>query len=320
MHFRLTQPSDFLIARDFIPPAYRYSQQVHEAIPELWSSLLKTGQLTSAVLEEGSNGSARVLGVGLSVFVSDDFADSTLSSPAPYLNNRLHEMLLAGDSPLLSLRQIALANQNGGLNLLPLHFCTASVDIGDPDVLRTLSAAQDLFRIMHGGYRVKRVLKEVVNQNLCRFMQSTGMNLECDFVQAQPHLGLENLPASERPYLLSANYCEMPLGSQMSLMFFTSPVRFHFSPAEQKLLMCAMLRESEDDIARDLGLSPDTLRKQWKSIFHRVIAADPEFFPTESSGKLDEGVRGRGKRRQLLRYLQMHMEELRPHLQTTQRS
>ncbi len=317
MHFRLTQPEDLPIARAFVPPAYRYSPAVHAALPDIWRALLQSGQLTSAVLESGNNGSARVLGVGLSVFVSDAFAEACLAHPVPYLNNRLHEMILAGSSPLLDAKAIAAANQGDGLNLLPLHFCTASVDIEDPAVLPVLSAAQDLFRLMHAGFRVKRVIKEVVNLNLCRFMQSTGMKLACDYARDLPAPELAALPDTERPYLLSVQREDMPLGSPLSLMFLPAPARFRFSRAERKLLMCALLRDSDEELARDLGLSQDTLRKHWKSIFQRVIAVDPWFFPLDDGDKLDGGQRGRGKRRHLLRHLHQHMQELRPQASPT---
>jgi hypothetical protein len=297
-----------------VPTAYRYSPAVFSVLPEIWTELLRSGQLVSAVLEDSEAGGAgRVLGVGLSVFVTDAFADALLNNPIPYVNARLHDMILGGESPVLTAQQIAKENINGGLNLLPLHFCTPSVDLDNPVILRTLSAAQDLFRIMHAGFKVKRVVKEVVNHQLCRFMQSTGMNLVCDYGETRPEFGLESVPAEERPYLLSIRYEKMPPGSYMNLMFNITPVRFHFSPAEQKLLLCALLRESDDEIAEDIHLSPDTIRKHWRSIFQRVLNAEPGFFNEASDTKAGEGTRGRGKRRRLLRYLQMHMEELRPH-------
>jgi hypothetical protein len=51
------------------------------------------------------------------------------------------------------------------------------------------------------------------------------------------------------------------------------------------------------------------LRKHWRSIYQRVQFADPLFFPDEPR----ESGRGRGKRRHLLRYLLLHMKELRPY-------
>jgi hypothetical protein len=315
VHFRLTQPGDFQAALAFVPLAYRYAPRVRDALPELWSSLLRSGQLTSGVVEDPTaTPGHQVLGVGLSVFVKDAFADEVLARPRPYLNAHLHELLLAGDAPVLSQREIAAQNAGSGLTLLPLHFCTNSLDVSVPDVLRALTAGQELFRILHSGYRVNRVVKEVVNVDLCRFMLSTGMLLATDYADQLPTLGLGALPESERPYLLTIRSSEMPLGSPMAAMFLAAPTRFAFSPAEQRVLLCALLRETDEEIARDLGLAQDTVRKHWKSAFQRVQSQIPGFFADNGDSHLEFNGNGRGreKRRYLLRHLQMHMEELRP--------
>lgn len=62
------------------------------------------------------------------------------------------------------------------------------------------------------------------------------------------------------------------------------------------------------DIAADAGATLDTLRKHWPSIYRRVLFVDPLLFPDQP----ERNGRGRGKRRHLLRYLRLHMEELRP--------
>jgi hypothetical protein len=310
MRFRLTRPDDFVLARDFVPAAYRYGTEVRDALPAIWTGLLQAAQLNTAVLEDPSlPHKDRLRGVGLSVFVTDEFADDVLRSRAPYLNARLHEMIRAGRSPVLTQREIAKANTNGGLTLLPLHFATPSVDCGDPVVMRTLTAAQDLFRLVHAGYRIKRIVKEVVDVNLCTFMQSAGMRLVTDYADTPAADRLRGVPPHERPYLLAIDHADLPLGTSMSMMFITGEVRFCFSPAEQKVLLCALLHETDEDIADDLGLSLDTLRKHWRSIYQRVLFVDPLFFPDQPR----ENGRGRGKRRRLLRHLLMHMEELRPY-------
>lgn len=312
MRYRLTQPKDLLIAQSLLPSAYRYSSTTFDALASIWKEWLISRQLIGAVIEQSEpNLPDQVLGIGLSVFVTDAFVDNLLSAPVPYLNARLHDMILAGESPVLTANQIAKDNLGDGLNLIPLHFLTPDEMIHDS--AKKLSASQDLFRIMHGGFKVKRIIKEVVNSFHCQLMQNTGLKLMCDYALSHPEYGLEKLPVEERPYLLTLSYEEMPIGGPMWVMFTTTPVRFFFSPAEQRLLLCAILRDSDKGIASDLCLSEDTIRKHWKSIFQRVLDVDASFFLEESQPKVIEGTRGRGKRRYLLRYLQQHMAELRPH-------
>jgi hypothetical protein len=307
VRFRLTRPEDLTAACDFAPAAYRYSPAVRKALPAIWGDWLQAGQLNTAAIEDPDLPAGQQLrGVGLSVFVTEAFADDVLASRTPYVNARLHDMVRAGQSPVLTRRQIAEANTNGGLTLLPLHFATPSLDIADPIVMRTLAVAQDLFRLVHAGYRIRRIVKEVVNVHLCQFMQSTGMRLLTDYSDRP---ALEAVRPEERPYLLAIDHADLPLGSAMSLMFVAGEARFRFSPAERKLLQCALLYESDEEIAADLGLSLDTLRKHWRSIYQRVLVVDPAFFPDEP----EKNGRGRGKRRRLLHYLNQHMEELRPY-------
>jgi hypothetical protein len=310
MRFRLARPEDFEIARGFIPLAYRYSPAMLEGLPAIWSALLGSEQLITAVIEDpGLPAPQRVRGVGLSVFVDETFADTVLADPVPYLNARLHEMLAGGRSPILTHAQMVAANTGRGLTLLPLHFATPSIDVSDPGVLRLLAAAQDMFRMVHAGYRVRRVIKEVVNIGLAQFMESSGMRLFSDFLDTPAAGGIMKLAASERPYLLAADHSNFPLGSALSMMFNTGEARFGFSPAEQKLLQWALMYDRDEEIARDLKMSLDAVRKHWRSICERVQRVEPLFFAEEPR----EGSRGRGKRRHLLQYLLTHMEELRPY-------
>ena len=314
MRYRMTTPQDLRVARDFIPAGYRYSPEAIEALPSLWDGLLRSERLNTAVVDDPNRPEGeRVLGIGLSVFVEDSFADEVLANPRPYLNARLHEMLLSGNAPILDKKAIARANSNGGLTLMPLHFATASFDTKDPEIMRTLLAAQDLFRLVHAGFRVKRMLKEVIGVDLCRYMLSSGMLLHSDHRFARADAAIDGLGDDERPFLLSVEHADLPLGSILSVMFAPPARRFKFSPAEQRLLRCALLYETDDDIGRELGLSRDTLRKQWRSIFERVLCVDPMFFPDDAHSLEDSMVRGRGKRRHLLQYLRMYLEEVRPY-------
>ena len=282
MRFRLTRPEDFCVARNFVPAAYCYAPEIREALPAIWAALDEAGQLNTAVVEDPAlPAQARVRGVGLSVFVDDCFADAALASPIPYLNARLHELIRAGRSPVLDRRRIADANRGEGLTLMPLHFAAPSFDTADPEVMRTLSAAHDLFRIVHAGYRVKRIVKEVVGIDLCRYMVASGMHLRTDYRDLASGARLAGLGPDRRPYLLAVEHCELPVGSFHSMMFISGEARFRFSPAEQKLLLCALLHETDEDIAADAGLTLDTLRKHWRSIYQRVLFVDPLFFPDE---------------------------------------
>jgi hypothetical protein len=312
MRFRTTRPEDFPAARDFIPESYRYGPELRETLPAIWTELLGNGQLCTGVVENPSLPEPeRLRGVGLSLFVTEDFADSVLDEPRPFVNARLHRMIVEGRSPVLDRRQIVEGNSGDGLSLLSLHFCTSDYNSSSPEFIRVAAAAQDLFGLVHAGYRIRRILKEVVCDNLSRYMQASGMDFVTRYDDFEDPDGAP-LPDMNRPNLLLIDCQSPPHGSLMSRMFISTEPRFGFSPAEQRLLQCALLGETEEDAACALGISLDTVRKQWRSIYQRVLFADPLFFGDD--GCEDErGGRGREKRRHLLRHLSLHMEEIRPY-------
>lgn len=302
MQLRQTKPADYATALRWISPAYAYPSALRAALPKLWSAMQRAGQLGTGAVEDPSlPAESRPRGLGLSTFVEEDFADEALAHPRPGLNARLMELVAAGRSPLLDRRRIAAKNAGEGLTLLQLHFATPSFDTSQPSVMRTLAAGQELLRLVHGGYRIRRMFKEVIGTQVADFMQASGMPLHTAF----PAPGLSD---AERPFLLAATRADLPLGSAMSLWFIPDRPRFGFSSAEQRVLFSALMHESETAVAEELCLSLDTLRKHWRAIYAKVSAVDPDFFP-EATGA--EG-RGPGKRRRLLRHVSEHLEELRP--------
>lgn len=77
-------------------------------------------------------------------------------------------------------------------------------------------------------------------------------------------------------------------------------------------MLRAVFNESDDDIAADLNIALDTVRKHWRAMFNRVEEVDAMFFPRTTNS--DRGKRGPEKRRLLLHYVRQHLEEIRPHV------
>ena len=66
-----------------------------------------------------------------------------------------------------------------------------------------------------------------------------------------------------------------------------------------------MLEVADEDIAARLHVSLDAIKKRWRSIYRKVDLADP--------GLLADVDSGTARRRALLNYLKMHLEEIRPY-------
>lgn len=83
---------------------------------------------------------------------------------------------------------------------------------------------------------------------------------------------------------------------------------FAFSIGEQRLLEYALLDTSDEQTADELHLSPDAIKKRWRSIYTRIEAADTILLSAVASGT--------ARRRAVLHYLRQHLEELRPYRET----
>ena len=72
-----------------------------------------------------------------------------------------------------------------------------------------------------------------------------------------------------------------------------------------------MLNYTDAQIAVQLGVSLDAVKKSWRSIYQRIDDLAPRMFGDAAMPPHD-GHRSVEKRRHLLEYLRTHLEELRP--------
>lgn len=92
-----------------------------------------------------------------------------------------------------------------------------------------------------------------------------------------------------------------------------SPV-CQFTRAEQRLLRKGLDGLTDQQIAAELGLSLNTLKSTWRSIYDRVASHAPFVLSGMDGGADDGGVRGTEKRRGVLSFVEDHPQELRPYL------
>jgi DNA-binding NarL/FixJ family response regulator len=92
-----------------------------------------------------------------------------------------------------------------------------------------------------------------------------------------------------------------------TLFDYGQPIIF-LTPAEQRLLTCALREWTDDEIAKGLAISTSAVKKCWQSIYTRVGLRLPTLLPEDDDG----GKRGVEKKRHLLSYVRNHPEKLRP--------
>ena len=101
------------------------------------------------------------------------------------------------------------------------------------------------------------------------------------------------------------------LTGSTSLLFHALPPRFALSASAQRILERAMLLHSDEEIAGQLEISVDAVKKTWRAIYQRVDNVAPRMFGSVVRAS-NPSHRSSERRRHLLDYLRTHLEELRP--------
>lgn len=316
LRYRQMGPDDvpkcvsLIAAHPIIGP--RYGKAIAD-LSAAWLRLLDYEAKSAVVFEELQDKHARIWGVGVSVFVSDDFIREAKTSPLFWIGPELARRIGRGNSPLLGGRDLRDANTRGGLNLLTWEGCISPEDAKRAETYNKMILA---FIEEHRGFLWREIIGAQAHSadTLRRMLKSGGAlfdpvkgrwmdsaELDLDEVVAKPHLiGLDREVALTRP------------GSWVGGLFDYEPPRCGFSRGEQRLLFSALGGETDEQLARALGISRSAIKKTWRSIYDRVARCLPELIRGESRLDTSMSERGKEKKHRLLGYLREHAEELRP--------
>jgi len=297
MRFRLVEPRDFATCRSLLNPALRLSNRTLQQLPDIWRKLATLGTF-SIVEDPGKAHPACIEGFGASVFVDDGFVDEFLGQERNYLDAALYERLMRGSSPLLTPTQIAEANSGEGLNLVVLSFGLRDYDLSNPVTQRVVQMGSTAFYALHAGFRLKTMLNEVFGAPAADYMKAGDFRLQ---------------RASDSLYLfaLRREWVQPGAIDTVSSLFYPPAPQIGFSPSEQRVLVHALLNQSDAEIARRQGLSLDAVKKTWRRIYDRVSRRFPYLVADE---RKSDGGRSSEKRRHVLEHVRAHPEEVRPTL------
>jgi DNA-binding CsgD family transcriptional regulator len=171
-----------------------------------------------------------------------------------------------------------------------------------------MPAGNAAWYFVHSGYKLNSICFEVYGPESGEFMVAGGYHLLNDYASSK---AADTVAAAFRPAMYGQQRDRMRPGAMNAsslTLFNVLPPQIGLKPAEQRVALHALLGLTDLQIASALGLSAETVRKAWVRIFAAADQALPAHFGSEST----EGSRGPEKRRQLLEYLRVHMEELRP--------
>ena len=317
LHWRPMQPKDVAGCAEIIAShpviAPRYGPVIKH-LGRAWLQLLDSHAMTTAVFEEFEKGRVTLAGVGVGVFVRDEFVRELKARRQIWFGPELAKRVLNGNSPVLSDKEVREANSREGLNEL----------VWETLPRQSFAERTELYHLMgstyieiHRGFRLKEMITSQAESpqrlqwaldagGLCwdpkaeRYVKSLQKEV-ADFARAPHIVGITRELEFARP------------GSWVGSLFDYHPPRFCFSAGEQRLLIQCISHRTETNalLANELGVSLPTVKKMWLSIYDRVAQHAPELLVANAAIGA-ENKRGKEKRRHLLAYLQEHPEELRP--------
>lgn len=316
LHYRKMQAEDvgrcvaIIAANPLVAP--RYGRAIAD-LQGVWLRVLGSLAFTAVVFEELDSGRTRLLGAGVSAFVSDAFARDIQTPPLFWIGPEMLRRITAGVSPLLSDRDVVRSNTQGGLNLVGWDAVTSIEDAKRVDVLNFLFVS---FVELHRGFLIKELLGQADSAEHLQAMRNVGASFfDPEIMRFTPSLSGTAEEAVAKPHLMGSTRELALAGSWLSgsELFSAQRPRFYFSRSEQRLLAAALQGGTDDDLSQRLRISASSVRTCWLSIYGRVAVRSPELLGlTNQSGEQQIGARGKGKKQLLLSYLREHPEELRP--------
>jgi len=309
--FRLAHPRDLPHCVPLLPPGCKLAPAVRHRLPEIWAELLAGEARTFPVIDDLERDYPdNIEGFGLSVFVTDAFAEELIGTPRPYAPALFYERLISGDKVLLTRENLQTAHATSGINIFGIHFGMRNHDLSDPRSVQVLIAGSAGFYFFHGGYRIRTIMAEHYGEQSVGFMERGGFPLVHDHRKLSP-AAFVGVPETEVPYFfaLRRESVEPGAANPMTQLFAAAPARIFFSAAERRILERALLNETDAAIADALGISRNAVLKTWRGIYERVDRRLPQLI---AKGGAADGGRGQEKRRHVLLYLRSHLEELRP--------
>lgn len=315
MHFRDATTADVpaIVAALDGANALPCPPRLRAALPELLPRLIST-PASPVIVFEGALpelGGARFFSFGATLFVRPAVIDAYLAAPQPALAARILDSLLDGAHPLLSFDELRRANSGPGLLAVVVALPFGRLPWQHPALDQLRRSAPLGFIHSVGGYRLQAIYYEVYTSEVAAYVQRGGYQLLHDFSSAA---GTGFVPADAQPHMLRLARDDLPPGAMsFATQLFNPPAaQLRLSPAEQRIALKALAGAPDREIADALGLSLETVRTHWSSIYGRLAAVLPE--GAGHGAQRNGGTRGPERRRRAVEYLRQHMHELRPHL------
>jgi hypothetical protein len=312
VHYRPMRPKDVRECAEIVAThptvGPRYGDTISQLRPA-WLRLIGSEAFRNVVLEETDGFRTRMLGIGASVFVSNHFLQALKTPPLLWIGPELTRRVMRGDSPVLSDKEVRIANSVGGLNLVVWEACIRREEVHRPDVYHASVAS---FVQYHRGFLIRELIGQVTSVKHLQVIANNGgffLNTAEGRYMRSPVESPAELVVTPHIWGSTRELLIGRLGSWVSCLFDYKLPQLGFSASEQRLLLCALDGGTDEQLADQLAISLSGVKKAWSSIYQRVAERLPELIPHDSAA---EGERGKEKKQLLVTYLRDHLEELRP--------
>lgn len=287
----------------------RYGNGVGD-LRTVWLRLLGREAFRAVVFEEGQGSKVALVGVGVSVFVTDTFLLQMKTPPLFWVGPELTRRIMQEDNPLLSDKQLREANSERGLNLVTWEGALNQKCLDRPEAKAAVFSA---FVEQHRGFLLKEVVGHGMTEELLEGTLRSGGSLldaQGNYVDSVEK-PIQEVFASPHYVGLTRELALSRTGSWVGSLFIYERPRFGLRPSEQRLLLTALRGGTDDELANELGVSLSSVEKTWAFIYARASA---HLSGLSSNHDASEGAteRGKEKKQRLLNYLREHPEELRP--------
>ena len=271
-----------------------FDEYVWARLLGLAEKLLRAGLVRLAVIESLPRREPRMLG-GI-CFIEPEYVDEARAAGST-LPNTVMRAALEGREPFLPPTKIAEMNTRAELHLMNLFGNINALDLRQSEMANLYEVSNRGYHFLHFGYAYRAMWVEVWPPHHVEELQNLGMQIE-------RQMKLQTGETSTLMCLTPGQALANPY-AQRSRYFFPPAPRFRFSLGEQRVLEWTMLGLADDEIAAKVHVSMDAIKKRWRSIYTKVGNVDPELLATVESGAT--------QRKELLSYLELHLEEIRPH-------
>lgn len=285
--------------------------RVRQALPFVLGRALSSPACSLTLFEDDGRTGPRALAFTGGMSLRESVIERYLAAPFPGLLSSVLGELLDGKQPLLTLDEIRRANAGAGLTLAVFPIPYGKSSWGDPQLVELRKLAPQAFMRFFGGYRLRAIYYEVFTDEVADYLVAGGYRVLHDF---SSRAGSDHFGAACRPRMLRLTPADLPPGA-MSLatqMFDPPQPRLGITLAEQRVALRALDGASDAAIAESLGLSAETVRSSWRSIYRRLADAVPGLVSIPAQG--EGATRGLERRRAAVEYLRQNMHELRPWL------